>query len=97
MKRTYRPGGLLACLGLGMALLTGCQTWTSGMTLPSGRYLEHPPQYFPPSPEFPLPRELAAQERNAAEALAPGGGAAPLPPPLPPGPGGVQPLPEPPP
>ena len=33
-------------------------TYTSGMTLP-GRYLEHPPQYFPASPEYPLPKELA--------------------------------------
>jgi hypothetical protein len=30
-----------------------------GMTLPSGRYLEHQPQYFPADPVFPLPRELA--------------------------------------
>lgn len=34
--------------------------------LPSPRYLQHPPQYFPPSPEFPLARELASQERSAA-------------------------------
>ncbi|HEY1188371.1 MAG TPA: hypothetical protein VGE74_12035, partial [Gemmata sp.] len=34
----------------------------SGMTLPSGKYLEHYPQYFPPDPAFPLPRELASQE-----------------------------------
>src|SRR5438045_9601187 len=80
MKRTHCPA-LLACLGLGLALLSGCQTWTSGMTLPSGRYLEHPPQYFPPSPAFPLPRELASQERAAAEPAPAGGAAAPLPPP----------------
>jgi hypothetical protein len=30
----------------------------SGLTLPTGRYLEHPPQYIPPTPEYPLPREL---------------------------------------
>lgn len=61
-------GRLVAGLGLALAVtaLSGCQTWTSGMTLPSGHYLEHPPQYFPPSPPFPLPRELAAQERAAA-------------------------------
>jgi hypothetical protein len=35
---------------------------TGGMTLPSPRYLEHHPQYFPPEPAFPLARELAAQE-----------------------------------
>jgi hypothetical protein len=27
----------------------------AGMTLPSGQYVQHPPQYFPPSPAFPLP------------------------------------------
>jgi tetratricopeptide (TPR) repeat protein len=32
------------------------------MTLPSPCYLEHPPQYFPPAPAFPLTRELATQE-----------------------------------
>ncbi|MBN9522232.1 hypothetical protein J0H58_27560 [bacterium] len=45
-----------AALGLGQA---GCQTWVGGMTLPSPRYLQHYPQYFPPDPSFPLPRELA--------------------------------------
>lgn len=34
----------------------------SGMTLPSPRYLQHHPQYFPPNPAFPLPRELQAME-----------------------------------
>jgi hypothetical protein len=53
--------------GLVMALsaLTGCQTNMAGMTLPSGRYLTHPPQYFPPDPDFPLTRELAYQEEQA--------------------------------
>jgi hypothetical protein len=31
-----------------------------GMTLPSPRYLQHYPQYFPPEPPFQLPRELAS-------------------------------------
>jgi len=35
------------------------------MTLPSGRYLDHPPQYFLPDPDFPLQRELATQEEQA--------------------------------
>src|SRR5262245_15233851 len=84
MNRTYRPGGLLACLGLGLALLSGCQTWTSGMTLPSPRYLQHPPQYLAPSPPFPLTRELASQERAAAAVPDVGAPAAvPLPAPLP--------------
>src|SRR5262245_29091791 len=59
--------GWLGAFALGLCLFTGCQTWMGGMTLPSGHYLEHPPQYFPPSPAFPLSRELAAQETiNAA-------------------------------
>jgi hypothetical protein len=59
-------------MGLALVLLTGCQTWVPavGMTLPSGRYLQHPPQYFPHSPPFPLSRELASQERIAAQANA---------------------------
>jgi hypothetical protein len=72
------------CLGaVGFALLmgTGCQTWIGGMTLPSGHYLEHPPQYFPPSPPFPLSRELASQEAvYAAPATAATGLPAPVPP-----------------
>ncbi|HZT81655.1 MAG TPA: hypothetical protein VFA26_15620 [Gemmataceae bacterium] len=98
MKITRRwQVGCLAGLGLALAAMTGCQTWTSGMTLPSGRYLQHPPQYFPPSPAFPLTRELAAMEAQAAGVAPPGapgalppplpGGAAPAPPPLPPPPG----------
>ena len=56
----------LATLGLSVGMLTGCQTWMGGMTLPSGHYLEqHWPQYFPEEPDFPLPRELAYQEETA--------------------------------
>jgi hypothetical protein len=63
MKRTRRRAARrLAGLGLALLTLGGCQTWTSGMTLPSGWYLQHQPQYFPPSPPFPLPRELSQQE-----------------------------------
>lgn len=88
MKCTRRWQCLGAAgLGLALAALTGCQTWTSGMTLPSPRYLEHPPQYFPPSPPFPLARELAAQEAIAAQAAPPGAAGV-----LPPGvPGGLPP------
>jgi hypothetical protein len=79
-----RPRRLLVALGLALAAAGGCQTWTSGMTLPSGRYLQHAPQYFPPSPAFPLTRELASQELiNAAPA--PGGGAPGMLPPAVPG------------
>ncbi len=50
--------------GLALAALTGCQTWVTeaGLTLPSGHYLEHPAQYIPPSPAFPLSRELTSME-----------------------------------
>jgi hypothetical protein len=96
VKKDRWSGLLLAGLCLGLATLSGCQTWTVGMTLPSPRYLEHPPQYFPKSPPFPLSRELAAQERAAAAARGDVGG----PPPLPDaggaaGPGGGGVLPEP--
>ena len=50
--------GIAAALGFSAA---GCQTNFGGMTLPSGRYLDHQPQYFPADPTFPLPRELATQ------------------------------------
>ncbi len=42
-----------------------------GMTLPSGRYLDHFPQYFAPDPVFPMPRELACP----SAAVPPGPGA----------------------
>ena len=101
---------LLGGAGLGIMLvgMTGCQTWVGGMTLPSGHYLQHQPQFFPPSPPFPLTRELAGQQAAAAAGI-PGAPAppAPLPPPvvqppgpLPPGaapPGAPQPAPPPPP
>lgn len=36
------------------------------MTLPSPHYLEqHPPQYFPEEPDFPLTKELSYQEEAA--------------------------------
>lgn len=44
----------------GAVFSSGCQTWVpeAGLTLPSPHYLEHPPQYIPPSPDYPLQREL---------------------------------------
>ncbi len=65
-------GGLIAAVG------SGCQTWVpeAGLTLPSPYYLDHPPQYIPQSPTFPLPRELATLQAAAAQQQAP----APLPP-----------------
>ena len=61
----------VASLGLVLGALGGCQTWvpTAGLTLPTGHYLEHPPQYIPPSPAYPLPRELATMEDINARAI----------------------------
>lgn len=87
MKTTRRwQWGWMAGIGLGLATATGCQTWTSGMTLPSPQYLKHPPQYFAPSPAFPLSRELTTMEAQEAQPLpgAPGAGG-PLPAQVPPG------------
>jgi hypothetical protein len=105
MKTMRWPGLCVAGLGLSLAVLSGCQAWTSTtyQTLPSGRYLQHPPQYIPPSPPFPLPRELAAQEAAAAAAAAAAanGGAVPPPPAVPQvpapeaGPAGPPPIPPP--
>lgn len=101
MNHSRGANCVLAGLGLALATLSGCQTWVpaTGQTLPSPRYLQHPPQYFPPSPAFPLSRELASQERAAAAAAA-GGGALPLeamPPRVPGGGAAVPPAPLPPP
>ncbi len=83
-------GRSVSIVGLGLLLagLTGCQTWTysSGMTLPSGHYLEHRPQYIPPSPDYPLERELAYMQQQSQVGPAAGGPAAP--PPVVPGGGG---------
>src|SRR5947199_10216732 len=82
--------GVVMFLASVLASSTGCQTWMGGMTLPSGRYLEHYPQYFAPDPAFPLPRELASQEDPEGAARRGGGGAvAPVAPgaPVPAGPG----------
>ena len=63
--RRWRCLGM-AGVGLTLATLTGCQTWTyqSGLTVPSGHYLQHRPQYIPPSPDFPLERELAYMQQQ---------------------------------
>ena len=76
-----------AGLGLVLAALAGCQTWIpdAALTLPSPHYLEHPPQYIPHSPYFPLPREEATMEAVNFRAGGPAG-VAPLPAPVPGGP-----------
>jgi hypothetical protein len=86
MKTTRRwLSGCLAGGSLALAALSGCQSWEAGMTLPSGRYLQHPPQYFFPSPAFPFEREVATQRAaaEAAAAAAAPGAAQPLPVPVP--------------
>ena len=47
----------LAGTAMSLIALSGCQTYTGGMTLPSPHYLKHYPQYFAPDPPFPLQRE----------------------------------------
>ena len=100
MRRWYR--WTAASLFLALGVVCGCQTWVppAGLTLPTGHYLEHPPQYIPSSPAFPLSRELATQENVNTQAIAgggpqplEGGGALPAPVPVLPGPAGPNPLP----
>jgi hypothetical protein len=86
--------GIASTLGIALVGLSGCQTYYGGMTLPSGRYLNHYPQYFAPDPSHPLPRELADMEDPEGAARRAGigaGGAAQVAPPAPPAPmGGNQ-------
>ena len=62
--RTLGRNAMILFTGLCLAFLSGCQTWVTeaGITLPSPHYLRHAPQYFPPSPPYPLPRELNSIE-----------------------------------
>jgi hypothetical protein len=70
-------------LGLTLLVLSGCQTHVmeASLTLPTGWYLQHQPQYIPPTPDYPLPRELANLQDASARPglgapgpLVPGGG-----------------------
>ena len=83
MRTLCRTGLAAAGFGLLSLGMTGCQTQLAGMTLPSGYYLQHRPQYFPSEPSFPLSRELATmQAQNAAAAAAESGQATKLPAPV---------------
>ena len=69
----------LAGTTLSLVVLSGCQTYTGGMTLPSPHYLKHYPQYFAPDPTFPLQRERDSMldptgeiRRGAAQGALPG-------------------------
>jgi hypothetical protein len=100
--RSSRRWQVLFAGGFGWALtaLTGCQTWVPEIcqTLPSPHYMDHLPQYTPPSPTYPLPNELEGITRANARAaqfapvggpppgFAPGGGGVLPPPPVGPGP-----------
>jgi hypothetical protein len=68
--KTTRRNRWLVLAGLGLALLSGCQTWVpeAGITVPSPHYLRHSPQYFPPSEPYPLPKELHSLEEAAKQA-----------------------------
>ena len=72
--KTTRWWKCLAITGLGLSMTgsIGCQTWVGGMTLPSGYYIDHKPQYFAPDPDFPLQKELATMQ--AQDSLINGGG-----------------------
>ncbi len=69
----WRRGLKAASLVLALSAMTGCQTWfpEAGLTLPSPDYLNHPPQFFPRSPPFPLPREELRMEQIYALPVAP--------------------------
>jgi hypothetical protein len=65
---------VLAGLGLSMLATSGCQTWIqeAGVTMPTGEWLLHPPQFFPATPAFPLNREMNTM-RTAYQNLPPDG------------------------
>jgi len=71
--RNRRSRFIVLAASVGLSGLTGCQTWVGGMTLPTGHYLKHTPQYFSPDPAFPLPRELASMEDPVGAAARQGG------------------------
>jgi hypothetical protein len=78
-----RRWGWVGLAGLVVAGAVGCQTWTSGMTLPSPDYMDHAPQYIPEGPHFPLSRELGRMQ--TAQPIGAGFGPQGLPPQVPPG------------
>jgi len=59
-KKAFLANTIAAGLSLCLVSSTGyeMQVPETGVTLPSGYYLGEPPQYNPPSPSFPLPREM---------------------------------------
>jgi len=74
--------GVIGLSVVTVTTLTGCQSYPAGaggMTLPSPHYLQHYPQYQPPSPPFPLQRELdSMQGPDLLKVGVPGAAPAPL-------------------
>jgi hypothetical protein len=64
---------LSGLLILSLVIAAGCQTWTTGTTLPSGRYMQHPPQYISPTPDSPPSPALAQQAEKAPVPPVPAG------------------------
>jgi len=71
-SRRKRSLYLAATLALTVGWSSGCQTYfpDTGQTLPSGRYLDHQPQFIPRSPTFPLSKESYNLEQAANQAAA---------------------------
>lgn len=63
--------GLVVGACVAVTAVSGCQTWVpeAGLTLPSPWYLKHQPQYIPPSPPFPLTKELSNLEEASAKEI----------------------------
>jgi hypothetical protein len=57
LKRKLLLARCAAFIVASVSLLSGCQTYTAGLTLPTPHYLKHYPNYFSPDPDFPLQRE----------------------------------------
>ena len=68
---------MVACGGIAAASgFSGCQANIGGQTLPSPNYLRDDVQYFPPGPEFLLPKTVRAiEEYKASQAAGDGPGA----------------------
>lgn len=45
------------------------KSWGNEGAAPTGHYINHPPQYIPPTPDFPLAREIAPPPTDVAPAL----------------------------
>ena len=68
MKRCWR---YMVGASFLLGSLSGCQTYhpETGLTLPTPHYLRHPAQYFPPSPQYPLPKETATLEAASIQQM----------------------------